>query len=309
MPNGNFHHIRDTTDFSHVNVKRVNNFGYLSAYDFDEKAARSDTRVAVIGDSYVEAMQVGDDKTFHHLLQDTFPQMFFYAIGLSGAPLSQYLAYARFAERTLDPTHYVFVIIDNDFTASWLADSSTWRFHYFDQNEDMVLLDYAPSFANRIMRESAFIRYLHLDLKLSHRIGRLLAEPETADAAVDTEPTPDRDSAQRKLALRSVTLFLERLRGIVQDKPVLLVLDGDRNSIYRNRPGRDMDLAENAAFEHMIEEAAAYPSISVLDMQKAFNASWETDGNRFEFPYDWHWNPLGHRTVAEAIANSGFLPQ
>ena len=53
-----------------------------------------------------------------------------YAVALSGAPLSQYLAYAKF-EDEFDPTRYVFVIIENDFDESWF-DSNGIRIFYFD---------------------------------------------------------------------------------------------------------------------------------------------------------------------------------
>ena len=42
-----------------------------------------------------------------------------FSLGFSGAPLSTYLAYAKFAEKQLNPGTYCFVIISNDFVESF----------------------------------------------------------------------------------------------------------------------------------------------------------------------------------------------
>jgi hypothetical protein len=74
-------------DFEIVARKHSNNYGYLDNDDFDKKTEA----ISVIGDSFVEAMQVDNSKTFHGLLDRDIrgENKKFYAIASSGAPLSQ----------------------------------------------------------------------------------------------------------------------------------------------------------------------------------------------------------------------------
>jgi len=56
-------------NFNHVNEKRINNFGYVSDIDFRATGSKESKTVAVIGDSYVEALQVANQDSFHGLIQ------------------------------------------------------------------------------------------------------------------------------------------------------------------------------------------------------------------------------------------------
>ena len=45
-------------NFQHVNIKSINNYGYASDKDFQEKAIQTKPVISIIGDSFVEALQV-----------------------------------------------------------------------------------------------------------------------------------------------------------------------------------------------------------------------------------------------------------
>jgi hypothetical protein len=50
----------------------------------------------------------------------------------------------------------------------------------------------------------------------------------------------------------------------------------------------------------MAEARAA--GFEVVDMDAHFFARYQTEGKRFEFPSDGHWNGLGHAVAADALA-------
>ena len=156
-------------DFSHVTRKQVNNYGYLTDVNFTADSHP----VMVIGDSFVEPCRSQTIKRSKDCRRKTCRTEYF-AVALSGAPLSQYLAYAKFAEDEFDPTKYVFVIIENDFDESWFRFKWDPGFFYFDDNEQLSLVEYTPSNLKSILRKSAFLRYLYLDLKIGANLGRRL---------------------------------------------------------------------------------------------------------------------------------------
>jgi hypothetical protein len=78
---------------------------------------------------------------------------------------------------------------------------------------------------------------------------------------------------------------------------LLLVMDGDRQSIYRGDPaGLALEL------NRILADAAKRRGISILDLHPVFAAHWAGHHRRFEFEADAHWNELGHSIVATAIA-------
>lgn len=89
-------------NFSVVNTVRVNNAGFVS--DVDYEADAPGPLLAVIGDSYVEAVMVPFRQTCAGRLATMLePAARAYAFGMSGAPLSRYLAWARHAREAYRP--------------------------------------------------------------------------------------------------------------------------------------------------------------------------------------------------------------
>ena len=150
-------------NFQHVVKKRINNYGYASDKNFQEKAEQNKPVISIIGDSYVEALQVENKNTFHAILDKNLDNYDVYPMGASGSPLSQYLAFAKYASERFNPKLYIFLIISNDFDESFLKRFP--GFHYFDESTELKLVSYEPSIIKRLARQSAFLRYLYIDLK------------------------------------------------------------------------------------------------------------------------------------------------
>ncbi|HEY9182375.1 MAG TPA: SGNH/GDSL hydrolase family protein, partial [Gammaproteobacteria bacterium] len=97
---------------------RINNEGWNSPIDYATEKSRS--RVAVIGDSYVEALQVDIERSYPNLLASELGSAWeVYAFGVSGAPLSQYLHMARYVVARFSPDVLVLNLVHNDFTESY----------------------------------------------------------------------------------------------------------------------------------------------------------------------------------------------
>ena len=295
-------------DFSHVVEKRINNFGFMSDTDFAAERHPNVGRTVIIGDSFVEAFQVTNSKTFHGIISKAVKGVEVYPIGISGAPLSQYLAYAEFAEQTFNPDKYVFVIIANDFDESLLKNKAAPPHHYFTSSGSLALSTFEPNRLAQIVIKSAFIRYLYFDLKLSHRLQDLLRKLGNSNDEEHEEAVPQ-EQQLRDDAFFAVRNFLKILETKVQGKPVLLVLDGDRQAIYANKTSERGNSWWSEAFELIVSESVNYPNVQILDLHPIFFERWKSTQQKFEYPYDSHWNERGHEVVAKAILETSFIPQ
>ena len=93
----------------------------------------------------------------------------------------------------------------------------------------------------------------------------------------------------------------------MNEKPVLLVLDGDRNAIYNEGGDGTRSDTQRELFGDIIMLSEQYMNVQVLDMHPKFKKYWLEDNTKFDFGYDTHWNEHGHAAVAEAILATGFL--
>ncbi len=312
-PNRTFTWSRDW-NFSIVNEVRVNNAGFVSDFDYDSDAP--DPLLAVIGDSYIEALMVPFWQTCHgRLARDLAPTSRVYSFGLSGAPLSQYLAYARHARDTYRPNGLIVVVIGNDFDQSLYAHRGFLGFHYFVPGQtgsglDLKRLNYAPNFRSnfryRLARSSSIARYMANNLNLYHAMaqieGWIFGRPAVMRHGSPPETVDSKIVIDSKLAIDA---FLEQLPGYSGLDPgrILFVVDGVRyaESLKTAKVGFVDEMRR-----HFIANARRQ-GYETIDMQPLFIAHHREHRRRFEWPQDSHWNALGHELCRDAVARSELL--
>ena len=285
-------------NFQHVNIKRINNYGYASDKDFREKAIQTKPVISVIGDSYVEALQIKTKDAFHAILDANLERYDVYPFGISGSPLSQYLAFSEYAAEKFDPKLYVFLIISNDFDESFYSVKGAPGFHYFDELTGLKLVNYEPSVIKRLARRSAFIRYLYLDLKLKTQLQRVFGSEVT---------TVDNKSNKSKEFLEIGRIANERfLRGITElslTSKVIILVDGDREAIYSGLDKRDINKPVNILFDELGMSAKFIPNVDVIDLHNFFKSDYVSNNEKFNYDYDFHWNEHGHAIAARALTD------
>jgi len=295
-------------DFAIRTRKHSNNVGYMSPVDYH--GDESTPLIAVIGDSYVEAMQVDAGRSAVDLLHKQIEgRGRVYGIGMSGASLSQYLVFADFARSTFHPEAMAFVIISNDFDESLLKYKAEPRFHYFEESGDNFVLtrvDYRLSKTKEMLRHSALVRYVMLNLSVKENLERLLAKRTGVKQDYVGNVPAEVESLRRADSMHAVDEFFRRVRTSTGLDPqsVLFVLDGLRRALYSPA---ELSKAENsyaAVMMRYFKEQAVANGYEVLDMQPVFVRHYGLNGRRFEFDTDGHWNELGHQLVAEEIQKS-----
>jgi len=296
-------------NFSIRTRMRTNNFGYNNFWDYHPE----DTTplLMVIGDSFVEALTVDSGKSAAEILNSTVSgRGRVYSIGVSGAALSQYLAFAEFSRNTFRPSAMAFFVVENDYDESLLkyAVLPAGRFHYFEESGDGLALrrvDYERSTIKTFLRKSAFVRYVMLNAQLQRMLYHLGGPScRSEDPYACEEPA----ALERRIAdsKRAVDYFLDQVpakSGLGSDS-IVFVVDALRPAMYS---AETLLKAQNSYVSRMRQyfmKQARSRGYEILDMQPAFMGKHRLDNSRFEFPTNGHWNELGNRVVADEIRKS-----
>jgi hypothetical protein len=294
-------------NLSFVVRSRTNAQGWLADYDYDETA--STPLIAVIGDSHIEGWGVPLSQSVTGRLQAALgAKTRVYAFAQSGAPLSQYVAYARHACAIYHPESLIVSVGANDFDESLYARRShNGFFHLYQRPDgqfDHKLTPFSsPVVIQNLARHSALAVYLLRNVGVNELIRRVGIHPIPTPTHVENRSAEARSERLRD-SMRVIDWFVDALPGAacLPPKSIMLVIDALRPQIYGGDAG--IKAAENSYFARMrvaLMTAAKAKGYLVVDMEPRFRAAFAADGKRFEFPTDRHWNAHGHAIVAAAV--------
>jgi len=322
-PNRDYVYSRDW-DLVMVNRGRVNNAGFVNDRNYEKSAAPP--VLAVIGDSYIEALMVPFADTLQGRLAKALEgKARVYSFAASGAPLSQYLIWAQYAVREFGAKALVINVVGNDFDESHAAYRIASGFWIYAPGPDgalkLTLIEYRPSLMRQMVSYSALARYLvfnvragQVALDLEGKWRRLVAPtPAPSPPPAPGAPTyagntaAEADAARISDSLRVIDAFLidlEKMTGLPPDR-IAFTVDGFRYA----------EVAAQGAttyFGRMRNEfkaRAAAKGYEVIDLDPMFQADYALNRRRFEFPRDGHWNATAHGVAAEAVLRSKTVSQ
>ena len=304
-------------NFSIVNTVNVNNAGFVS--DVDYEADAPGPLLAVVGNSFVEALQVPYRQSCAGRLATMLePAARVYPFALGGSSYSQYLVWARYARDAFRPQGLVVVVSSGVFHYSLIEFARLSGYHYFtDRGASregggggrLVLerIDFVPHPAFRLARQSALVRYLVYNLGFPWSFQRFLTRLTTGSVPLD--PRDDPASTDRLVAAseRVIDAFLDMLpaySGLAPER-ILFVVDGDSRELY---------VEDTAARQRLEDETHRYFMANagrrgheVIDLSPRMRAHWRKHRQRFDWPQDAHWNPLGHEQCFMAVRSSDLL--
>jgi GDSL-like Lipase/Acylhydrolase family len=288
---------------------RINGQGWNSGIGDYRKARRPGVeRIAVVGDSYIEALQVPYNRSVGEDLAADFAaddggRVEAYRFAISGAPMSQYLQMIEHAVAPYRPDWVVVLIVHNDFDESYKFKQGryTSSFLKLRVKDGRVLGEIPPTPWHPGMvewlRQTATARFFLYRWQVRPQLlVNLLLPPAHAMVAANTEIDAVLSDIQ---GVKAVTDYLfARMDGAVHAMGgrLLLAMDGDRYAIYHNAASPALELNRIAA------ATAARHHIPFVDLEPVFRADWRAHHRRFDFNADGHWNEHGHQIAAAAIA-------
>jgi hypothetical protein len=294
--------------FDLVHRGRVNGSGFVNDQEYDPLGGGP--LLAVVGDSYVEALMLPWIETLHgRLAAELDGRGRVYSFGSSGAPLSQYLAVASWIRERFRPQGLAVVVVGNDFDESLLRYKRRPGFHYFREEEggELVLerVDYQPGRLRAWARRSALLRYLWLNAGILQALRAPAAGG--SDAASHFGNTRAAYDPERLGASRAaVERFLADLPGCAGLAPerIVLLVDGQRQAIYDPGLAQAAEQSFFGVLRAYFLERARELGYEAVDLHGVFAEQHGRDGSRFEFDSDAHWNARGHELAAHAVTGT-----
>lgn len=286
---------------------RINSQGWNSPSDYVGK--KTSFRVAVIGDSYVGALQVDYDKSYPYLLEKRIGRQV-YTFGRAGANLIQYANVLRYVKKHYTPDLVIINIVHADFIESIYGYGRKDMAAVKPLNGSFVKV--APECGSnmhlkRLLRKSAFVRYLIVNLMI-HKRSKLvkyilhgdLCRRETGINLYEANVNmSDLERILNKELLARLTEYAFGGWSKLHPK-IILVMDTNRRAIYAGKDPR------KTAVHTLINRTAARTAdklgIPIVDLTDVFESKWKKEKHRFEFNVDNHWNTYAHGVVADAVS-------
>lgn len=303
-------------NFMLANKKRVNNVGFLNKQDYTVEGGRP--LVAVVGDSYVEALQVNDDEPYFALLAQENFDVRVYSFGFSGAGLSQYLAWIKFAQENYHNDYLVINVVGNDFDESLKKYDWQNGFHHYDADQNgnlhLVRRDWEMNPFTEIILQSVLARYLIYHLHILDIVA-LVKQRFSKQEEYVGNVVANVDRIREEDSYRAIDAFLRDLpsySGLPVHK-IMFVIDADRGVVYNPSPEYLLQSKETyvSKMSEYLKQKATELGCTVIEIVDVFSKDYQQHRQRFEFVKegDGHWNARGHRIIAEAIQASAWWQQ
>lgn len=280
----------------------VNNAGWISSIDYLPKKERNKKLMALIGDSYIEGMSIDNKNHAGAQLNGMLPDsVVCYEFGIAWAPMSQYLNMSRYVKKVFEPDILVFSIVHNDFLSCWRDAEFIGHFMQLgEENGEIKELPIYPakkSLMRRILRKSALGRYLTINAKLAFRLKSLKYQLKGNRTQFNANIDVEANKKQADRVQKAIDYVIGKIREENPGIPILFTMDAPRQDIYNN----SVETSSVLFLYKSLEQACEKFGCHYIDLTKPFQEHYLEHGEKFEFAWDNHWNPLGHQLVAEAV--------
>jgi len=290
---------------------RVNSEGWNSKYEhYSINKSQAKLRLTVIGDSFVQARQVDFDKSLAERLEQKLGSDRYevYRFGVSAAPLSQYLQVFRTEVVNYSPDLAIFVLIHNDFEESYNFELGRYTTSFLRLKlESGRVEEIAPRKYERPwyswIRGSATYRYLvdrqHLNIQSVKNFVNYYRFKTEFQANIDVSNVGDR----ARFDELATDYVFRRIKEIAESRSIrlLMVMDGDRRSIYKGVPSDRLYARGALMLNKMAQRLAKKYNIAFIDLHPVFEENYRLNKKSFDFENDTHWNEYGHEIAARAI--------
>ena len=292
----------------------INASGFNNEHDYAAERAPGRLRIAVLGDSYVEALHVERGRRFYDVLEaglrsaGTPAEVFTYAA--SGYGTGQQLLLLGGEVTRAHPDLVLVLWVSNDLsdTACSVSDRDAIRpcFTLDDRGQLRHLppRPHRPNRAARLALQSALVRYLAINRDLLGAWRSLWSdadqEASRRDEVYALEPPPAWDEAWKVVE----ECFVQMARFCRESNIPLLVVHQpivprDLEEELASMPGG----ADPALPAKRLAGLARQAGFRFFDLTPAFDTGGRIDPDRWINRGIGHWNPAAHEAVGQALVS------
>jgi hypothetical protein len=326
-----------SSDCFYVEQVHVNSLGFR---DREREVKKTNLRVALLGDSFVEAVQIRDEEVINRLLEQKFPSVEFLNFGVDDFGTTQeFLIYTN-KVRDFMPDIVLLFFCSNDVrNNSFILESSTGHYkggsstraHFYKLADgSLKFKPPTPAPSSRLwklgkyllcVRAASEFRYKMIVHRLKKESARLIGSqagwpyywpPLSISYGAYQEP----EQAAWKEAWEITEELLLKLRDAVESdgaKLVLVVLaekiplDHDplrsikEETTLSPPPNFDPNYIANRL--ETFAKANGIRFLSLIPYFREYRDECNLSYPYYFFPCDGHWNALGHKVAAEVVAH------
>lgn len=278
---------------------KLNNHGWNSDVDY-AAGDRKEPLIAIIGDSFIEGLQVPPEKSVASILRNNLNGKYdVYSFGLSHAALGAYLQISRYVAREYRPKIMVINVVHNDFFL--LCQDSSVPGLLCLETRDGEVKEFVPalqplSLRQRVSRQvtsaSALVRFVRVHLSKLEP-SRFHADPDAYNGNIEVERIRGRGT---EIGL-AVDYCIRKLKEENPNTTLIVMMDARRQDIYRGR----LDASTIAWLHDLLERTCRKHDVHYVDLTDPFSQIYRETGVHFESEWDYHWNEHGHRTAADVL--------
>ncbi len=291
-PNGTYTYSKG---WRFLNARRgvINKQGFNATYDYQPLGHD----VAVIGDSFMQALMLDPDDTLAAHMGTTERPALVLADG--GYNLADYLVASRVATERYGVRKLAILMVNGDvdeaFTDSYRGKNAfSLTSDGIEQRKSTRRLSNRERRLQWLSQNSRLAGYLGQNLVLQVQLPRMFKE--IASRFRSSPPAPN-DEAHADRYRQATAFFLQRLVADTGLAPsdIVLLFDADRPSIYQHEsPILDPR-------EERFKREASHAGFNVVDLNVVFGDDYKQHARRFDFsPEDGHWNEYGHYLAARS---------
>ncbi len=294
-------------------IYNINADGWNSRHDKYNQVKGGKYRIAIIGDSYVEALMVDYRASLAEQLEDRLGNDKFevYRFGISGAALSEYFQILREEAVKYSPDLAVIVLVHNDFDESYefVPGRYTSSFLKINIKNGRVIgeippTEYHETLKEYLLRSSAIFRYfiynkgINVD-NIKRLIFRDTNKEEVYQANIDIS---NLENKEKNNEIVTEYLMKEIKKVATQhNMDILIIMDGDRYGIYDGKDPEFSYINGVLSLNRMAQKVAAKCHIPFIDLHPIFWEDYQRKKKKFNSVSDAHWNTYGHEIAADTI--------
>jgi len=279
----------------------INNAGWASDIDYLPPDQRTRPLIAIIGDSFIEGFSVDPNENLGARLRRTLAgRADVYTFGKSGAAMSEYLAMARYVRRIYKPQVIIVNIVHNDLHESVRNVVAAPEFTQLTEKngsfeEAPPLRDYGVTRSRRLLRASALLRYLVVNLHAMESVNTLRYRLQKREANANVYI--DLVTGNRHVSTRATHYLAHKFAEENRDMTLIFMMDAPRDDIYKGH----IQTSNVRWMNEAVRAAAAANGITFVDLTGPMTAEYDRSGVKFNSEVDHHWNAEGHRIAADAL--------